>query len=68
MITNVQLYLAIGIPTLAVLASMTISLFTLSGVREDIREIRSDIKIMRGKIADIDTRLSVIEDRWNTRH
>jgi hypothetical protein len=47
---------------------MTISLFTLSGVREDIREIRSDIKIMRGKIADIDTRLSVIEDRWNTRH
>jgi hypothetical protein len=43
---------------------MTVSLFTLSGVREDIREIRSDIKIMTGKIADIDTRLSVIEDRW----
>jgi hypothetical protein len=64
MFSNLQLYLAIGIPTLAVLASMTISLFTLSGVREDIREIRSDIKIMTGKIADIDTHLSVIEDRW----
>ena len=64
MLTNIQLFIAVGLPVLAVLSSMTVSLFQLSGVREDIREIRSDIKIIIGKIADIDTRLSLIEDRW----
>jgi hypothetical protein len=52
MMTNQQLYLAIGLPIIAVLASLTVSLFQLSGVRgevsairEDIREIRNDIKL-----------------------
>lgn len=64
---NLQLYLAIGIPSMVVLSSMVVSLFTISGVREDVREIRSDLKIITGKIADIDTRLSLIEDRWKIR-
>ncbi|SPF52970.1 exported hypothetical protein [Candidatus Sulfopaludibacter sp. SbA4] len=78
MITNLQLYLAIGLPIIAVLASLTVSLVQISGIREemrtnmqmireDIREIRSDIKILTGKVADIDTRLSVIEERWKIR-
>jgi len=77
-ITNLQLYLAIGLPIIAVLASLTVSLVQISGIREemrtnmqmireDIREIRSDIKILTGKVADIDTRLSVIEERWKIR-
>lgn len=65
--TTLQFYFAIGIPFVTILASMTISLFQMSGVRDDIREIRTDIKIMTGKIADIDTRLSLIEDRWKIR-
>lgn len=64
---NLQLYIAIGLPVLAVLASMTVSLFQISGIREDIREIRSDVKIITGKLADIDTRLTLIEDRWKPR-
>jgi len=55
---------AIGLPVIAVLSSMMVSLFQISGVRADIREIRSDVKIITGRIADIDTRLSLIEDRW----
>ena len=31
--TNVQLYLAIGVPILAILASMTVSLVQISGIR-----------------------------------
>jgi hypothetical protein len=42
------------------LASLTVSLLQISGIREDIREIRSDIKILTGKVANIDTRLSVL--------
>ena len=67
MLSNLQLYIAVGLPTIAVLASLTISLFQLSGIREDMREIRSDIKNITSKIADIDTRLSVIEDRGRPR-
>jgi hypothetical protein len=66
-VTPLQLYLAIGLPVLAVLASMTVSLFQISGVRDDVREIRSDVKIITGKIANIDTHLSLIEDRWKIR-
>lgn len=44
-----------------------ISLFQISGIRDDIREIRTDIKIVTGKIADIYTRLSLIEDPWKIR-
>lgn len=67
MITNTQLYLAVGLPMLTILASMTASLMQISGIREDIREIRSDIKLLTGKVAEIDTRLSVIEDRLGAR-
>ena len=58
--TNAQLYLAIGLPIIAVLASMTVSLVQISGIRSDIeslrgdmREIRSDIKLLTGKVYEL---------------
>jgi len=35
---------------LAVLASLTVSLIPISTIREDIREIRADIKLLNGKV------------------
>lgn len=75
--TDTQLYLAIGLPCLTIMASLIISLVQLSGVRdsirefrEDMREIREDIRslnakfdILVGKLAEMDTRLSIIEER-----
>jgi len=52
-VTNLQLYIAIGLPVVAVLASMVVSLFQISGIREDIREIRSDMKIITGKVCEL---------------
>lgn len=63
-VTNVQLYIAIGLPTLAVLASLTVSLVQISAIREemrgnmqtireDIREIRADIKLLTGKVYEL---------------
>jgi hypothetical protein len=51
--TNLQLYIAIGLPVIAVLASMTVSLFQISGIREDIREMRGDIKLLTGKVYEM---------------
>jgi hypothetical protein len=52
-----QLYIAIGLPAFAVLASLAVSLVqipalrkemrtNMQAIREDIREIRSDIKLL----------------------
>lgn len=51
--TDAQLYFAVGLPIIAVLASLTISLFQLSGAREDIREIRRDIQTLTGKVIEL---------------
>jgi hypothetical protein len=53
MLTNTQLYLAIGLPVITVLASLAINMFMISGVREDVREIRADIKLLTGKVYEL---------------
>jgi hypothetical protein len=53
MMTNTQLYLAIGLPMLAVVTSLVISLVQISGIREDIRELRSDMKLLTGKVYEM---------------
>jgi hypothetical protein len=60
---DLQLYIAIGLPTVAVLASLVVSLFQISAVRVDVREVRMDVKLLTGKVADVDNRLSRIEDK-----
>ena len=101
--SNLQFYIAVVLPMVAVLASLTISLIQISGIRTDFRihqqqtredfrdlrrefsdalqglrddmkidraemkselaGIREDIRSLTGKVAEIDTRLSVIEER-----
>jgi hypothetical protein len=62
--TDTQLYLAIGLPIVAVLTSLTISLVQISSIRDemrenmreiraDIREIRSDLKLLTGKVYEL---------------
>jgi hypothetical protein len=48
--STLQLYIAVGLPTLAVLSSLVISLVQISGIREDIRELRGDMKMLTGKL------------------
>lgn len=51
--TDTQLYIAVGPPTIAVLASLTISLIQISAIREDIREMRGDIKTINSMACDL---------------
>jgi peptidoglycan hydrolase CwlO-like protein len=59
--TDVQLYIGIGLPVIAVLASLTVSLVQISAIREDlrtqisaipdeIREVRADMREIRSDI------------------
>ena len=61
--TDQQLYLAVGLPTIAVISSMVISLMQISGIRGDTREIRGDIKLLTGKVIEMDNRLTRLEER-----
>jgi hypothetical protein len=48
--TNLQLYIAIGLPTLLVLGSLANSLFYVSAIRKDLRAMRADLRAI---VADI---------------
>lgn len=55
--TDLQLYLAIGLPilfngTLAILMSNHFNA-QLGAVRDDVREIRGDIKLLTGKVYEM---------------
>ncbi len=68
---NIQLYVAVGLPTIAVLASLTVSLIQVSAIRDelkasradsnealreiraDVREVRSDMKLLTGKVYEM---------------
>ena len=43
MMTNAQLYIAIGLPVIAVLASLVVYLVQISGIKEDMRGLRKDV-------------------------
>jgi chromosome segregation ATPase len=52
--SNLQLYIAVGLPTLAVITSLVISLVQISAIREDMRTQNSAIREdMHSQIAAI---------------
>ncbi|MDQ2898901.1 MAG: hypothetical protein M3Y07_03765 [Acidobacteriota bacterium] len=62
-----QLYLAIGAPMLGVILSvgMNVALYVHLSSRMEARmaSIETKLDLLTGKIMEIDTRLSVLEDR-----
>jgi len=52
-----RLYLAVGLPTIAVLASMVVSLVQISGIREDVRALRGEVNakidLLTGKVYEM---------------
>jgi hypothetical protein len=69
--TDPQLYLGIGLPIVAVLTSLILSLTQVTGIREDMRQMRrehhSDFQNLTGKAIGIDNRLTRIEERMENR-
>ncbi len=51
--TNTQLYFAIGLPCLTIIASLIINLFAVFDIKSDIRELRSDMKLLTGKVYEL---------------
>ena len=65
--TNQQLYLAIGLPTLAVLASVTVSIVQLFDIKGDIRAIHNELIDIRKQLTSMSDRVARIEERLSNR-
>jgi len=76
--TDTQLYIGLGIPCLAIMTSLIVSLIQVSGIREDMRQMRAefhddnralrrDMADLTGKVIEIDNRLTRIEERLEHR-
>lgn len=65
--TNVQLYLTIATPRIAVLTRLTVSMIQVNGIRADMcgmrRDFREDFRALTSEVVEIDNRLSRIPDR-----
>jgi len=46
----VDVYVAIGLPMVVVLASLFVSLVQISGLRSDIKSLRADMREIRGDL------------------
>lgn len=79
---NTQLYVGLGIPCLAIITSLIVSILQVSGIREDMRHMRTefhsdhqalaaglrrDMQGLTGKVVEIDNRLTRIEERLEHR-
>ena len=62
--TDTQLYLAIGVPVIInmVFNGLLIG-FMWQHLAGDIREIRADLRVLTGKVYDLEGRVSRIEDK-----
>ena len=61
--TDIQLYLAIGLPIIAVLTSLTVSMRQVSAIREEVARIHED---MRGLRSDFREDMRAIRNETNT--
>ncbi len=50
--TNVQIYIAIGLPTLTIVVALAANLVQISGLRDAIREVRSEVKALAARITE----------------
>ena len=58
--TDTQLYLAIGVP---LVVNMLFNGMFFLWLRADVSEVRADLKILTGKVYDLESRVSRIEDK-----
>jgi len=62
--TNTQLYLAIGVP---VVLNLVFNGVLFLWLHSDIVETRNDLKLLTGKVFEMDNRINRIEDKLGIR-
>jgi hypothetical protein len=50
--SNLQIYMVVGLPTLTIVIALAANLVLVSGLRNGIREIRSEVKALTTRITE----------------
>ena len=58
--TNVQLYLAVGMPTLAILAGILINGMQFAALRGEMQSIRGEMQSLSARLTSVETRLDML--------
>jgi hypothetical protein len=62
--TNLQLYLAVGLPVFAIVVALVVNLVQITGIKTDMMSLRGDINGIRGEMnslrSEINTKLDMI--------
>lgn len=64
--SNLQLYIAVGLPVIAVLTSLVISLVQISALRDEMRGIREDMRMQNSAVRE-DIHAQIVEIREDIR-
>jgi archaellum component FlaC len=57
--TNLQLYFAVGVPMLVIVASLIISVLGVTGIRDEMRNLREDMRNLR---EDVSKQIAVMRE------
>jgi len=66
-VTDSQLYFAVGVPTFAVLMGILVSALQMNTINARFNSLETRFDTMLGKVMEIDTRLSRVEERLERR-
>ena len=62
--TNLQLYLAVGLPVFAIVVALVVNLVQITGIKTDVNSLRGDVIGLRGEMnslrAELNTKLDLI--------
>jgi hypothetical protein len=66
-VTNMQLYLAAGTPTIAVLVGILMNAVLYNSLNSRMTSMEVKFDLIMGKLADLDNRLTRLEERLERR-
>ena len=58
--TNAQLYIALGMPTLAILVGVLISGMQFAALRGEIQSLRGEMQSLSARLTSVETRLDML--------
>jgi len=66
MMTNVQLYLAVGLPTFAIVVALLVNLVQITGIKTEVSGLRVEINGLRGEMNSLRGEMNSLRNEMNS--
>jgi hypothetical protein len=65
--TNLQLYLSVGLPVFAIVMALTVNLVQITGIKSDVNSLRGEINGVPGEINSFRSEMNSLRSEINTK-